>query len=87
MVSCRHSTQPQGKATIANDPVENLIDVAYALFFESSVYEVIDLDREMAVERLIYFYGPMIDIGKVDRYLAVVDELRAYERDVGLRPI
>jgi hypothetical protein len=31
---------------------------------------VIDLDRESAVERLIDFYGPEIDMEKVDRYLA-----------------
>ena len=30
---------------------------------------MIDLDRESAVERLIDFYGPELDLGKVDRYL------------------
>ncbi len=43
------------------------------------------LDREMVLSRLIYFYGPMLDMEKVDRYLPVVDELRAYERDEGKR--
>ncbi len=66
---------------MAKDPAENLIHQAHSIFSENSVYEVIDLDREMAVDRLIYFYGPMLDMGKVDRYLAVVDELRAYEME------
>jgi hypothetical protein len=66
---------------MANDPAESLIHQAHSIFSENSVYEVIDLDREMAVERLIYFYGPMIDMGKVDKYLTVVEELRAYEME------
>jgi len=66
---------------MANDPAESLIDEAHSIFSENSVYEVIDLDREMALSRLVYFYGSMLDMEKVDRYLAVVDELRAYEME------
>jgi hypothetical protein len=66
---------------MATDPAESLIHQAHAIFSKNSVHEVIDLDREMAVERLIYFYAPDIDMEKVDRYLAVVDELRAYEME------
>jgi hypothetical protein len=66
---------------MAQDPVERLICAAYAIFSLNSVHEVIDLDREEAVERLIDFYGPEIDMERVDRYLAVVDELRAYEME------
>ncbi len=68
---------------MAQDPDERLIDQAHAIFSLNSVHEVIDLDREMALSRLVYFYGPMLDMGKVDKYLAVVDELRAYEMDEG----
>ena len=57
-------------------PDGRLICVAHAIFSLNSVHEVIDLDREMAVERLIDFYGSMEDMGKVDRYLAVVEKLR-----------
>jgi hypothetical protein len=57
-------------------PDERLICAAHAIFSLNSVHEVIDLDREDAVESLIYFYGPDIDMEKVDRYLAVVWELR-----------
>jgi hypothetical protein len=55
---------------------ERLICAAHAIFSLNSVHEVIDLDRESAVERLIDFYGPEIDMEKVDRYLTVVWELR-----------
>jgi hypothetical protein len=57
-------------------PDERLICAAHAIFSLNSVHEVIDLDREMAVERLIDFYGSDIEMEKVDRYLAVVWELR-----------
>ena len=60
-------------------PDERLICAAHAIFSENSVHEVIDLDRQSAVERLIDFYGPEIDMEKVDRYLAVVWELRREE--------
>ena len=40
---------------------ERLICAAHAVFSLNSVHEVIDLDRESAVERLIDFYGPEID--------------------------
>ena len=62
---------------MTQDRDERLIDEAHALFSENSIHEVIDLDREMAVERLIYFYGPEIDMEKVDKYLALADELQA----------
>ena len=55
---------------------ERLICAAHAIFSLNSVHEVIDLDRESAVERLIDFYGPEIDMEKVDRYLAIVWALR-----------
>jgi hypothetical protein len=45
---------------MATDPAESLIHQAHAIFSKNSVHEVIDLDREMAVERLIYFYAPDI---------------------------
>jgi hypothetical protein len=57
---------------------ERLVCTAHAIFSLNSIHEVIDLDRENAVERLIDFYGPEIDMEKVDRYLAVVQELRIY---------
>ena len=59
-------------------PDERLICAAHAIFSMNSVHEVIDLDRESPVERLIDFYGPELDMEKVDRYLAVVEELRIY---------
>jgi hypothetical protein len=61
---------------MANDPVEKLIDEVHSIYSENSVHEVIDLDRESSVERLIYFYGPDIDMEKVTKYLAIVDRLR-----------
>jgi hypothetical protein len=55
-------TTTKEQNTMANDPAEKLIDQAHAIFSKNSVHEVIDLDREMALSRLIYFYGPMLDI-------------------------
>jgi len=48
-------------------PDERLICAAHAIFSLNSVHEVIDLDSEEAVERLVDFYGPEIDMEKVDR--------------------
>ena len=65
----------KGTGTTMQDQDERLINEAHAIFSLNSVHEVIDLDRECAVERLIYFCGPGIDMEKVDKYLAVVAEL------------
>ena len=61
------------------DPADKLIEKAHAIFSLNSVYEVIDFDREMAVDRLIDFYGPCLDMNKVDCYLIVIAELKALE--------
>ena len=50
------------------DHDERVINEAHTIFSETSVHEVIDLDHESAVERLIYFYGHGIDMEKVDKY-------------------
>lgn len=43
------------------DLIDILIDTAYQLFNELSIYEVMDLDREAARVRMIDFYGPCDD--------------------------
>jgi len=52
--------------------VEALIEEAHQIFGRTSIYEVIDMDRESAIATLVEFYGP-IDEYDVDRYFAILD--------------
>ena len=58
------------------DQIDFLVDQAHRLFGKTSVFEVIDLrDRQGAINTLVEIYGP-VDVGKVDRYLSILDRLR-----------
>ena len=58
------------------DQIKFLVDQAHDLFDEISVFDVIDLPtREDAVKRIVELCGP-VDMGKVDRYLSILDRLR-----------
>ncbi|MGW8158705.1 MAG: hypothetical protein ACWGKN_09360 [Desulfoprunum sp.] len=59
------------------DELEELIDAAHDLYGDYSIYEVMDLDRLTAIDRMVEMYGP-VDIGKVERYLAVLDRIRGW---------
>jgi hypothetical protein len=59
------------------DDDEKLINEAHDLFGEYSIFEVFDLDRPDAFEMMKELYGNGVDLEKVDRYLDVLEELRA----------
>lgn len=63
---------------MTSDLIEILIDEAYQLFNEHSLYEVIDLERDAAQVRMISLYGPALDEEKVEKYFNVLDTLRFY---------
>ena len=54
------------------DELEDLVNAAHDLYGDYSIYEVMDLDRPAAIERMVEMYG-QVDLEKVERYLAVLD--------------
>ncbi len=52
-----------------------LQDLAHQIFNETSIYEVIDMDRGAAMETLLEFYES-VDGEAIDKYLDVVELLR-----------
>ena len=61
-----------------DDRVEALVIEAHQIFGMTSIYEVMDLDRDTAIKTLAEFYGPA-DQDKIDKYLSILDELREDE--------
>ena len=59
------------------EELEELINAAHDLYGDYSIYEVMDLDRPAAIERMVEMYGP-VDLEKVERYLAVLDRIREW---------
>ena len=59
------------------DQLEELIDAAHDLYGDYSIYEVMDLDRSAAIERMVEMYGPA-DLERIERYFAVLDRIRAW---------
>ena len=67
---------------MAEEKIEALVEAAHSIFGETSIYEVIDLDdREAAVRVLVDHYG-LIEMGQVDRYLEILDQLRDETCDI-----
>ena len=62
--------------------LEDLIRQAHSLYAENSVFEVIDADRDAAVERMIEIYGPT-DRGKLERYFLILDQIREFRNPPG----
>ncbi|MGB5218555.1 MAG: hypothetical protein WBN66_09670 [Smithella sp.] len=61
------------------DELEELIDAAHDLFDNYSIYEVMDLeDRQAAIERMVEMYGGSVDLGKMERYFAILDQIREW---------
>ena len=61
---------------VAGDQIEMLVDQAHRLFGRTSIFEVFDLsNRREVIRTLVEFYGP-VDMGKVDRFLFILDQLR-----------
>jgi len=60
------------------DETARLINQAYTIFSDYSIFEVIDLDRPAAVERMKELYGPRVDLGKVNRYLDLIYQAKKW---------
>lgn len=61
---------------MAGDHIGHLIDLAHDLIDEISVFEVMELPtKKEAIKVLVDLYGPL-DVGKVDRYLEIIERLR-----------
>lgn len=64
------------------DKSEMLVEQAHSLFGETSIFEVFDLpNRQEVIQTLTEFYG-LVDVGKVDRYLSILDQLRIENGEV-----
>jgi hypothetical protein len=64
--------------------IDKLIEEAHDIFPDTSIYEVMDVDRDAAILRLSVYYG-LPDMEKVERYLAILGEVRNWE-DRGMSP-
>ena len=60
------------------DYIDKLIEEAHTIYPKTSIYEVMDTDRETAILRLSVYYG-LPDMEKMERYFAILDEVRAWE--------
>ena len=60
------------------DHIDKLIEEAHTIYPETSIYEVLDADRDTAILRLSVYYG-LPDMEKMERYFAILDEVRAWE--------
>ncbi len=57
------------------DNIEVLVDMAHQIFNQTSVHEVIDMDRPAATATLLEFYEDA-DGEEIEKYLNVVELLR-----------
>ncbi|KAB2891388.1 MAG: hypothetical protein F9K32_04495 [Desulfobulbaceae bacterium] len=57
---------------------ERLINEAHDLFGDYSIFEVIDLDRPAAIERMKEMYGNEVELAKVEEYLDILEKLKKY---------
>ena len=61
---------------LSDAQIEKLVEQAHILFGKTSIFEVFDLpSRQEVIQTLTEFYGP-VDVGRVDRYIAILDKLR-----------
>ena len=54
------------------DYIDKLIEEAHTIYPKTSIYEVMDTDRETAILRLSVYYG-MPDMEKMERHFAILD--------------
>ena len=66
------------------DQLEELIDAAHDLYDDYSIYEVMDLDRPAAIERMVEMYGGSVDLGKMGKYFAILDLIREWREPSGI---
>jgi len=66
------------------DQLEELVDAAHDLYSENSIYEVMDLDRSAAIARVVEMYGGSVDLGRMEWYYAVLDQIRKWRESTAL---
>lgn len=67
------------------DETERLIRAAHDLYGDYSIYEVMDLeDPAAAIERMVEMYDGSVDLGKMERYFAVLDWIREWREPTAL---
>ncbi|MBB5349196.1 hypothetical protein JWG42_10450 [Desulfoprunum benzoelyticum] len=59
------------------DQLEDLIFAAHDLYGDYSIYEVIDLDKPAAIERMVEMYGSP-DLERIEKYFSILDRIRAW---------
>ena len=57
--------------------IEELVEKAHQIFSKTSIYEVMDLDRDVAIMTLLDYYGPT-DKDTVEKYLSILDQIREF---------
>ena len=62
--------------------LEDLIRQAHSLYPETSIFEVIDADRNAVVDWMIEIYGPP-DWEKLERYFLILDQIREFQNPPG----
>ena len=63
---------------MVSDPLEDLIGKAHALYEETSIFELLDTYRDTAI-LILSVYDGLPDMEKIERYFAILDEVRACE--------
>ena len=58
-----------------DDQIEDLVHQAHQIFGKTSIYEVMDLDREAAIVVLAESYGPY-DPQQLEKYFSILDQLK-----------
>ena len=81
-LACKISLSFNQEGAIENY-LEDLIWQAHALYGKTSIFEVMDVDRNAAIERMIEIYGPA-DLERIERYFAVLDRIRAWREPATL---
>jgi hypothetical protein len=54
------------------------LDAAHELYGDYTIDEVMNLDRPAAITRMVEMYGGAVDLGKMERYFAILDRIREW---------
>lgn len=60
--------------SINDDEIDNLVAQAHQIFGKTSIFEVMDLDREAAIKVLTEYYGPP-DTLQLEQYFSILDQI------------
>lgn len=73
-------TEPMN-TRMTEDQIEKLIKQAHQIFGKNSIYDVMDLDREEAIELLKKYYEQPTE-QQLEKYFAILDIIREDEDNV-----